>query len=378
MNNKLILHITTLHPRSDTRIRVKQVATLAEKFDASVKLIVNDGFGDEFDAKGNFEVHDIGGANGGRLKRIVLSSIRMYRYVQKLKPNVVHFHDPELIIICLLLKLNGCKVIYDVHEDLPRQILSKHYLPKAIRKPISILAEVLEKIAGLSFDGFSVATETIAQRFPASKTIIIKNYPVIEEFKGEKATVVAYKDRSKQVIYVGNITGTRGGDTMVNTMEYVNKADVRFCLLGGFQPLTYKEDLETLNGWGKVDFHGWLDRQGVVENLNLSRLGLVVLKPTKAYVDSLPVKMFEYMAAGLPVIASDFPLWREIIEESKCGLLVDPESPKSIASAVDELLEDPTVAEQMGIRGREAVLSKYNWNVEAKKLVDFYKTRLIS
>ena len=100
--------------------------------------------------------------------------------------------------------------------------------------------------------------------------------------------------------------------------------------------------------------------------------GLVTLHPTVNYKVALPVKMFEYMAAGMPVIASDFPLWRSIVEESACGLLVDPMDPKQIAVAIDKLLSDPNRAREMGESGRKAIIQKYNWGVEMSKLVDFY------
>jgi glycosyltransferase involved in cell wall biosynthesis len=107
--------------------------------------------------------------------------------------------------------------------------------------------------------------------------------------------------------------------------------------------------------------------------LSKVRAGLVTLHPTPAYLEAYPVKMFEYMAAGLPVIASDFPLWRSIITKEQCGLLVDPLDPKALAKAMRWVLENPVEAEAMGRRGREAVLTTYNWDAEAAKLKVLYR-----
>jgi glycosyltransferase involved in cell wall biosynthesis len=113
-------------------------------------------------------------------------------------------------------------------------------------------------------------------------------------------------------------------------------------------------------------------RDAVNALLSHARAGLVVLHPTPNYLDSYPVKLFEYMSAGLPVIASDFPLWRRIIEDSCCGLLVDPRDPSAIARAMTWLLEHPDEAENMGQSGLRAVLSKYNWADQSRRLLAMY------
>jgi glycosyltransferase involved in cell wall biosynthesis len=127
-------------------------------------------------------------------------------------------------------------------------------------------------------------------------------------------------------------------------------------------------------GWQKTDHLGFQDRSGVARVLQTSRAGLVILHPVQNYVDSLPVKLFEYMSAGLPVIASDFPLWREIVEGSGAGLLIDPLDPSAIAGAMQWILENPGEAEAMGQRGRQAVIERYNWAQEAQKLLAAYAT----
>ena len=118
---------------------------------------------------------------------------------------------------------------------------------------------------------------------------------------------------------------------------------------------------------------GFLNRHEVNAVLAKSRAGLVTLHPIINYIDALPVKMFEYMAAGIPVIASNFPLWREIIEGNKCGLCVDPMNSKEIGKAIKYLKDNPKEAEDMGKNGRKAVEDKYNWPLEEKKLLDLYK-----
>jgi len=131
--------------------------------------------------------------------------------------------------------------------------------------------------------------------------------------------------------------------------------------------------MQALPGWQRVNVLGFLDRAGVRDVLGRSMAGLVTFHPAPNHIDSQPNKMFEYMSAGIPVIASDFPLWREIIAGNDCGLLVDPLNPAAIAEAIDYLISHPEEAERMGRNGRRAVEEQYNWEHEATKLIQFYE-----
>ena len=144
--------------------------------------------------------------------------------------------------------------------------------------------------------------------------------------------------------------------------------------LGGeFSEPDVEVHVRSQTGWQWVDELGWLDRVGVKTVLDRSVAGLVTLHPVINYIDALPVKMFEYMAAGVPVIASHFPLWREIIEGNDCGLCIDPLDPAAIAKAIDYLVTHPQEAERMGRNGQRAVAEKYNWTLEEAKLLEFYQ-----
>jgi glycosyltransferase involved in cell wall biosynthesis len=147
--------------------------------------------------------------------------------------------------------------------------------------------------------------------------------------------------------------------------------------LGGrFYVKEEEADLAATPYWKHVNWHGELDRRGIASLLNRVQVGLVVLHPDEAYLTSQPTKLFEYMAAGIPVIASDFRLWRRIIEDAGCGLLVDPLDTRAIASAIERLITNPTEAEAMGLRGRKAVEAHFNWANEERKLLSFYSSLL--
>jgi hypothetical protein len=369
-----IVHFTTVHPRTDTRIRIKEVTALVEHLNTDVGLFVQDGLGNEHPNNGRVHIIDTGRRPRLRIFRMTLGVYRMLRAVRKARPVIAHFHDPELIPAGILLKLSGAKVVYDVHEHVPRQILSKHWIPVWLRWPSGWLAGAFEWLAGKHFDGIVSATPTIARRFPAKKTISVQNFPILGELI--TSDPVPYQNRSPHFAYVGGITGIRGSREMVEAIGILANENARLQLAGVFSPDSHGDDLAALDGWRRVEFKGWANRSEVTVMLSEVRAGLVVLHPTMNYLDAYPVKMFEYMAAGLPVIASDFPLWREIVDGAGCGLLVNPNNSRSIADAMQWILEHPEEAEAMGRRGREAVEGRYNWTPEADKLVSLYRRLL--
>ena len=378
MKKVTIAHITTVHPRVDTRIRIKEVGSLANTFDEPVALFVQDGKGDATEADGRVRIIDIGHPPASRLARMTLGVWRMWRAVLRIQPRIIHFHDPELIPLGILLKCSGCRVIYDVHEDVPRQMLTKYWLPAVIRRPVSRAMSVCEWLAARVFDAIVPAEPNNAERFPPHKTTLVQNFPIVDELVITDS--VPYQERRPHFAYIGSISVIRGIHEIIQATSDTRGADgqnPRLCLAGTFQPKELLDKVSATSGWEQVDFHGWAQRKQVSNILGSVRAGLTILHPTPKYLDAYPTKMFEYMSASLPVIVSDFPLWRHIVEDAGCGLAVDPLNPRAIAEAMQWLLDHPLEAEAMGRRGREAVEKHYNWETEADKLITVYN-RLLS
>ena len=122
-----------------------------------------------------------------------------------------------------------------------------------------------------------------------------------------------------------------------------------------------------------IRFIGRITRKEVNELYGSARAGIVIYQPAENHFEAQPIKLYEYMAAGLPVIASDFPLWKKIVEEAKCGICVNPEDPKAVRDACLEMLNNPEKAQEMGKAGRKTVIDKYSWEKEEKKLIALYK-----
>jgi glycosyltransferase involved in cell wall biosynthesis len=291
-----------------------------------------------------------------------------------LKARLYHIHDPELLPLGLMLLAAGKLVVYDAHENFPLQLLGKEYLPRVVRLLVSTCARYVENAFMRFFSAIITATPSIARRYGSlnRNTFVICNFPRLQELQGDRRQASGVRPRS--IVYVGG--GATFGRGLLQTIQALEAANRRhppiaLDLVGGLGA-DVRRRVERLSGWRWVREHGMLDREHLRDLLGNSRAGLLLYLPEPNHIDALPNKLFEYMASGVPVIASDFPLWREIVEVNGCGILVDPRDPEAIARAIEFLVTDEAQAQAMGERGRRAVLSCFNWAEEEAKLLAVY------
>ena len=342
-----IAHVTSLHPAFDTRIFHRECRSLSDAGYDVVLLAPHD----RDETVDGIRIRALR-IPKGRLARATMGSREVLRAALREPASVFHVHDPELLPVALALKCAGRQVVYDAHEDVPRDVLTKAYLPPMLRRAVAAAAGAAEWSAGRLLDGIVGATPEITKRFPEDRAVTVQNFPLLAEF-ALNGRSVPYGERAARVAYIGGLTDIRGAIEMLDAMAQLPATSpLTLTLAGRFATAAVEARMRAHPGWARVTYAGWQDRSGVRDLLGQVRAGLVLLHPTRAFQDSYPVKMFEYMAAGLPIIASDFPLWRRILDGAGAGLLVNPRDPSAIREAVEWVLANPVEAEQMGRRGQ--------------------------
>jgi hypothetical protein len=360
-----VVHVTTVHPRDDIRIFHKECVSLA-RAGYRVTQVVGDGRGAaEVDG---VRIIDIGPRPPDRWARMRQQPFAALAAVRAAQPALVHLHDPELLPVGVQLARQGLPVVYDAHEDVPRQMLTKQWIPEFLRRPASKAFEWYENRQVAKLAAVCAATPHIARRFEKVATLVVNvsNFPLLAEL----APPVERLPRERAVCYVGGLMRTRGLLQMVRAMPRV--PGVTLVLCGSFEDAAFEAEMRAEPGWAQVQYLGLVGRDTVRSVLARCSAGLVTLLPMPSYLDSLPIKMFEYMSAELPVIASNFPLWQDIVEATGCGLCVDPSDPDAIARAVLDYVDHPVRVSAAGSAGRRAVLDTYHWPVAERELLALY------
>ncbi|GAB4393803.1 MAG: hypothetical protein Tsb0032_14570 [Kiloniellaceae bacterium] len=363
-----VLHVSSAHRASDGRIARKEAAALSEAgYDVTV-LALERAEGAVLPQGPRFIEY---AAPASRLRRFLFRSPWLLGYCLRHRFDVYHLHDPDLILLGFALKLAGRRVVYDVHEAYPMVVLDRHWIPGPLRPMLSRLWRLAEGAFVRLADLTVAAHEPVAQQFRGGRVVTVHNYPIVRDLAAEAAP--AMSARPWQVLYHGDLTEQRGLLTMVEAIGKTAVEPVPELRLGGSLTPAWEEKIAKMPGMARTRYLGWLDKEDLARELGQARVGLVLLHPTHNYRVIRPNKLYEYMAAGLPVVASDFPHWREVVEPANCGLLVDPLDTTAIARAVEYLLTHPEEAAAMGARGREAVAAHYNWQAEKSVLLTAYE-----
>ncbi|MEN8224598.1 MAG: glycosyltransferase [Bacteroidota bacterium] len=358
-----ICHITTVHTPFDGRIFHKECKSLAKR-DYDVYLIApyeKDETVDGIHLRAIKLIHN-------PYKRILISPVRALFKALSTKSRIYHLHDPELLFLGVVLSILGKKVIFDSHENVGEQILTKEWIPShIIRRFVSFLYGLVEKLCLLFFTGVIAVNEDIRQRFAFKKRVeILRNYPILKDINQVHSEEVP-KPHNMIVIYAGGLTSIRGIRELILAMKDV---DARLWLMGPWESESFRSECESLQSWNKCDYLGIIPFGKQYDYLRAADIGMVTLYPEKNYLKSLPVKAFEYMACGLALVMSNFEYWQNFFRGH--ALFVDPYQPEDIAAEINILIHDKALMNKMSRYGIEKVNKEYSWEEESKKLLNFY------
>lgn len=363
-----VCHITSVHPPFDVRIFHKECRSLA-RAGYDVTLI----------APADFKERVVEGVRVLGVSRPTSrrQRLRVWREllatVRHVRPDLVHFHDPDLLLIAPFLKCT--KLIYDCHERNAVAMLNKPWIPKPLRRFAYLLVSFLEPALARRTTAVVLVDDSQVETFEkiGKPLVMVRNFPIVDE-----KPINQQERHSKAVVHVGAHARSRGCGVMVEAFRLVTRQipDAKLWLVGPFNHPPYEKEIrELITRLGlqdTVQLVGQVSHPEALKWVSRAAVGLIAYQAVSQYQNCLPTKVLEYMTAGIPVVATDVPANRNIIENADCGLLVAPDDPKQYAEAIIDLLSTQNKAKRLGDHGRRAVLTKYNWRLEEEKLLSMY------
>ena len=372
--------LTSVHQPFDGRIFHRECATLAQA-GYQVTLIAPADFGEQ-QSEG---VAIVGIPRPSSRWQRPFAWWRLYRHARRLRPDVIHFHDPELLLLAPLLRLTlgpRVRIVYDVHEYFVDSLATKYWIPRRLRPLAVAVARRLERLLVRSVDGLVLAVDGQRPLYAAFRgpNTVVRNLPLVRLFEGPQPHP-AMDAPGLRLIYVGLLLPQRGIDTVLEAMHQLHEQgveDVTLFLIGPETSPAYIREIDTFAQThrlvGQIRWLGYVPHDQLRHYLANAHAGLSPGQLTRQYGrPNLTTKLFEYMLCGLPVITVDNPHWRVYVEESNCGLVVPAGDAGAQARAILWLRDHPAEAAAMGQRGRAMVLDHYTWEQEQSKLLAFYQ-----
>jgi glycosyltransferase involved in cell wall biosynthesis len=367
-----ICHITTVHPSKDARIFYRMCSGLAAR-GHEVTLIAPGPFMDEVGVSSSPWNDRI--APAGRVSRVILA----LRAALSESADIYHFHDPELIILGLALKLlkPSKTVVYDVHEDYPSMMLEKYWIPRPVRPLISNGMKIANRIASLCLDGIVTADPGVQSDFRKTakdRSLVYYNFPVPELFKSTTNGII-----KADLIYIGGMSERSGIFVLLEALALLAKKGLHpTAKLAGYTDgergrVAIEEAIRNKGLESQVHLQGRIPHSEVPNWIRSGRVGLVMLQPIPKFMKNIPSKLFEYWACGRAVIASDLPPIRPFVAHRRNGLVFSPTDPESLALAIQYVIEHPAEAEQMGHLALAQVVGNWNNEYQIARLVKFYE-----
>lgn len=370
---KKVCHFTSVHPIDDIRIFHKECCSLAANgFDVT---LIACGDKEYTEVKNGVKCISLHVPIENRIQRFMKRSKAVYKKALEVNADIYHFHDPELLPIGLKLKRKGKKVIFDSHEDIPSDIKNKSYINPFLRRILFILYKIVEPSIIRKFDVVVSVTPHIIDKLKKinSNTIQVTNYPIVTNT--DIAEIKTEKFQVPTIFFAGGVNSLWMHENIIKALELIN-FEIKY-LVAGPASNEYLLKLKELKSWEKVEYLGMIPYSQVEHCYSKSHIGIALPNYTEAGGGKMGTlgntKIFEIMKAGLPIICTDFILWKKIVDENKCGTCVDPSNIAAISQAIVKLVTNKEESNLMGHYGKMAVSEQYNWRTQEAILIDTYK-----
>ena len=310
-------------------------------------------------------------------QRIFVSPFRVYRKLIEVDADIYHTFCVDLLLICLLLKRRGKKVVFEMREDHPYSLYWKSSTPKWLLRPI---VWIMSKWMGFALRRVDLVTTLTYEEeaylkswgIAPEKILLWGNFPEVR--KDYHLSLEDYIQRENRILYFGLIYSYSRQEIFLRALKGLSM--VKYRVAGRFmgnEVDTYRKKITNMPEWKEVDFIEGFKHEELDSFIASSTISNV-LRDFSAYPMEKSgsfgiIKIFESMEAALPIICSDMPIYRDIMKEYKCGILVDPLNETQIRDAIQYLVTHKEEAWRMGQEGRRAVIEKYSWDVLSLKFL---------
>jgi glycosyltransferase involved in cell wall biosynthesis len=366
-----IVHLTSVHTVVDPRIVRKECATLARAGYEVTLVAAHDGPV----PPAPIRIVTVPRPRG-RAMRMTWTSFRIFLAALRQRADLYHLHDPELLPWGQLLRLTGKPVVFDMHENHAVDTPAVEWSNPGLGRLVAWLFKRLQP-ALLSGMAVVFAEDSYKSHYPGTRRhVAVRNLPLLDEL----LSIREPKNAVFTVAYMGAVSRDRGS---LNTLRAIGTLKdrghvVAFECIGPVDDHSRAEFLALAGELGLARFAlpGFVEPGEGWRRVARCHVGLAVLRARPNYVESYPTKLFEYMALGLPVIVSDFPLYRSVLPDPPAGFCVDPDDPAALADAIEKIIRDPRLAQALGASGRSAVKERFNWTAEGEQLIRLYRELL--
>ncbi|MBD3338568.1 MAG: glycosyltransferase [Candidatus Lokiarchaeota archaeon] len=379
MNNSVCM-LSTGHGPLDDRIYYKEVHSLRKKY-SSIYMIMPDGKDDFPQDNEQIKFIPLRKVNS-LLSRFLIIPQALIKLL-KLKPTVCHFHDFELIFTLPFIRLfSSIKIIYDIHEVYPEMAYDSQKIPKLLRPLMEKLVDISERFFARFAHYLITADENIAERFksPGYRVEIVYNYPRLQLFAPKEDQILQLKQKyygKIPIIYSGTMSINKGIYQMVRAMVLIKKYhdNILLILAGPMDEqmrAKVKQIMRELQLENNVQILGKVPHHEIVNYISIAKVGLIAYLPIPKYHKNIPIKQFEYMSCGIPVLGANLPPIASYIQKANCGRTFDSTKEEELAKGVRMILDDRNGWKRTSESGKKAVLAWWNWDKMEPKLFSVY------